>query len=116
MKPNIVRLVMNKSIQWTREGPEKIGTILIKSEHLRRSVQRILRSADENQPPSRLIERAAPDVRRHLAAGTGAVIECDRLRASDCYDLRRGGQQADPEKFGTRPGVGRLPGDSNLSA
>jgi hypothetical protein len=34
------------------------------------------------------IERAAPDVHRHLAAGTGAVIECDRLRASDCYDLR----------------------------
>jgi hypothetical protein len=26
---------MNKSIQWTREGPDKIGTILIKSEHLK---------------------------------------------------------------------------------
>jgi hypothetical protein len=66
---------MNKSIQWTREGPDKIGTILIKSEHLRRAVQRILQSADENQPPSRLIERAVPDLHRSVAAGIGAAIE-----------------------------------------
>ena len=61
-----------------REGPDKIGTILIKSEHLRSAVQRILQSADENQPPYRPIERSVPDVHRRVPASTGTAIECGR--------------------------------------
>jgi hypothetical protein len=41
-------LSSTKLTRCTREGPNSIGTILIKSEHLRRAVQRILQSADEN--------------------------------------------------------------------
>jgi hypothetical protein len=36
-------------------------------------VQRILQSADENQPPYRPIERAAPDVHRRVAAEGSAA-------------------------------------------
>jgi len=38
-------------------------------------VRGILQTADENLPPYRLIERAAPDVLRRVAAGSDAAIE-----------------------------------------
>jgi hypothetical protein len=51
---------------------------LVKSEHPWRALQSILQTADENPPPYRLIERAAPDVRRRVATSNGATIQYAR--------------------------------------